>query len=173
MSAVATLLSSRAADCHAVELYRRHAYANRHALPFFAAGAHAFVELEIVAHHRDVLERLGSVANQRGVAHWSGDLAVFNEVGFGRGEDELAAGDVDRAATEIHRIQATLYAADDVFGSVFASQHVGVRHARHGNLLIAFAPAVAGVRHIHQARRELVAEVGLEDAVFDQHRFLR
>ena len=39
-------------------------------------------------------------------------------------------------------------------------------------MLVAFAAAVAGVGHAHEAGGELVAEVALEDAVFDEHGFL-
>ena len=58
-------LPSRAAHRHPVQLHRRHAHAHRHALAVFAAGADAFVELQVVAHHRHVLQRLGPVADQR------------------------------------------------------------------------------------------------------------
>ena len=39
-------------------------------------------------------------------------------------------------------------------------------------MLVAFAASVAGVCHAHEPRGKLVAEVALEDAVFDQHGFL-
>ena len=48
----------RAPDRHAIDLHRRDADADRHALPFLPAHADAFVELQIVAHHAYVLERL-------------------------------------------------------------------------------------------------------------------
>ena len=54
------------------------------------------------------------------------------------------------------------------FGSVVAIEHVGVGHARHGDVLVAFAASVAGVGHAHQAGGELVAEVALKNAVFDE-----
>ena len=61
---------------------------------------------------------------------------------------------------------------DDVFGQVFAVQHVGVGHAGHGDGLVAFAAAAAGGGSAHEARGELVAEVALEDSVFDEDVFL-
>ena len=58
-------------------------------------------------------------------------------------------------------------------GIVLPGQHVGVGHARHGDVLVAFAAAVAGVGHAHQARGKLVAQISLQDSVFDEHGFLR
>ena len=58
-------------------------------------------------------------------------------------------------------------------GSSSPGEHVGVGHARHGNVLVALAAAVAGVGDAHQPRRKLVAEIALQDAVLDQHGFLR
>ncbi len=56
---------------------------------------------------------------------------------------------------------------------VLPGEHVGVGHARHGNVLVAFATAVAGVGHAHQAGGELVAQVSLQNSVLDQDRVLR
>ena len=56
------------ADGHFVELDGGHADADGDALAVFAAGADAFVQLEIVAHHGDVFEGLGAVADQGCVA---------------------------------------------------------------------------------------------------------
>src|ERR1035438_6331525 len=61
-------LRSFDAHGHLVQLDGGHADADGDGLAVFAAGADAFVELEIVAHHRHVLQRLGTVAYQRGVA---------------------------------------------------------------------------------------------------------
>ena len=58
-------------------------------------------------------------------------------------------------------------------GIVLPRQHVGVGHARHGNVLIAFAASVAGVGQAHQLRRKFVAEISLQNSIFDQHGFLR
>ena len=97
-------------------------------------------------------------------------LAVFDQVGLRRGEHKFAVGDVDLAAAEIHRVDAILHGANDVFGIVLPGEHVGVGHARHGNVLVAFAAAVAGVGHAHQAGGKLVAQISLENSVFDQDR---
>ena len=63
-----------------------------------------------------------------------------------------------------------LHRADDVFGRILAGQHVGVRHARHGDVLVTLAASVAGVWQTHQFGREPVAEITLENSLFDQHR---
>ena len=110
--------SSRSSHGHAVDLDGRDADADRHALPFLAADADAFVELEIVAHHADVLQRFRTVADQRGVAHRPRDLAVLDQVAFGRGEDEIAAGDIHLAAAEVRAVEALRDGADDLFGSL-------------------------------------------------------
>ena len=75
-------------------------------------------------------------------------------------------------AAKIDRVQATLHASNNVLRRVVAGQHVRVGHPRHGNLLIALPPPVAGARNPHQPRAQLVAEIALQDAVFDQHRLL-
>ena len=161
------------ADDHAVELDGGHADTDRHALAFLAAGADAFIEPQVVAHHRDILQRLGAVADQRSVLYRRGDLAIFDQVGLAGGEDEFAVGDVHLAAAEVHRVEAALHRAQDVLRRILTGQHVGVGHARHRDSLIAFAAAVAGLRNAHQPRREFVAHVALENAVFDENRFLR
>src|SRR4029077_3980319 len=72
------------------------------------------------------------------------------------------------AATEVHGVHTVLDRADDIFGIVLPGEHVSVGHARHGNVLVAFATAVTGVSHSHQEGRELVAEVSLQNSIFDQ-----
>ena len=44
---------------------------------------------------------------------------------------------------------------------VFAGQHVGVSHARHGNVLVTFAAPVARIGKAHQFGRKLVTEISL------------
>ena len=55
------LLPSRSTDGHFVELDGGHTDADGDGLAVFAAGADAFVELEVVAYHRDVLEGFGAI----------------------------------------------------------------------------------------------------------------
>ena len=62
--------------------------------------------------------------------------------------------------------------ADDVLWTVFARQHVRVRHTRHGNVLVALAASVAGVGNPHEACREFVAEIALQNSLFNEHSFL-
>src|SRR6266403_1773751 len=138
-------------------------------LSVFATGPDAFVEFQIVAHHGDAREHVRAIADQRGAFDGGGDVAVFDEIGLGGGEDEFSAGDVHLAATEVYGVHAMLDRTDDVFRIVLPRQHVGVGHARHGNVFVAFATTVAGVGHAHQAGRELIAQVSLQDAVLDEY----
>ncbi len=147
--------------------------ADGHALAFLAAGADAFIEAQIVADHRDILERLGAVADERCVLDRRGDFAVFDEIGLAGGEDELAVGDVHLTAAEVDGVEAALDRAKNVFRRIVAGEHVGVGHARHGDGLIALAAAVAGLRNAHEARGELVAHVALQNSVLDEDGFLR
>jgi hypothetical protein len=63
--------------------------------------------------------------------------------------------------------------AQNVFGRVVAGQHVGVGHARHGDVTDSSRGGRAGVGRAHQPRGELVGEVAAQHAAFDQHRLLR
>src|ERR1022692_2422420 len=104
----------RAPHGHAIDLNRRNPHAHRHALAFLAAYADAFVQAQVVPHHADVFQGLGSVPDQRGVAHGTGELTIFDEVTLGRREDEVSAGDVHLAAAEIHAVEALRYRPDDI-----------------------------------------------------------
>src|SRR5512146_2871482 len=150
---------SGAADGEAVDLEGRDADADGDGLAVFAAGAYAFVEFEIVADHAYARQNVGAVADQGRILHRRRNLAVLDEVRFGGREDEFAVGNVDLAAAEVHGVEAALHRAQDVLGRIFAAEHVGVRHARHGNVLVAFASAVAGVAHVHETRGVLVGQV--------------
>jgi hypothetical protein len=74
------------------------------------------------------------------------DLAVLDQVGLARREHELAAGDVDLAAAEVHGVEAPPTERMISSGSCGPGQHVGVRHARHRRVREGLAPAVAGRR---------------------------
>src|SRR4029077_20723972 len=101
------------------------------------------------------------------------DFTVFDEVSLRCRENKLAIGDVHLTAAEVYGKEPALYRLDDVVRIVLASQHVRVRHARHGDMFIALAPSVASIRDPHQARRELVADIALENSILDQCRVLR
>src|SRR5579864_960844 len=103
------LSSRRAAHGHAVQLQRGDANAHRHRLSIFTAGANAFIELKIVAHHGNFCQRVRTVANQRAVLQRRGYMAVFNHVSLRRGEDKLAVGNVHLSAAKVHRVNAALY----------------------------------------------------------------
>jgi hypothetical protein len=64
--------------------------ADRNALPLLAAGAHARVELHVVADHLDAGQSIRTVADQHGALDRRANLAVFDLIGLGAGEDELS-----------------------------------------------------------------------------------
>ena len=98
---------------------------------------------------------------------------ALDPVRLARREHELAARDVDLAAAEGHRVEAAVDRAHDVVGIVLAREHEGVGHARHRQVRVALAAAVAGRRHAHQPRVQPVLQVAAQDAVLDQHGALR
>ena len=169
----ADIFLCRAADGEAIDLDGRDADAHGHGLSVFPAGAYAFVEFQIVAHHGNASQNIGAVANQSCAFDRGGDPAIFDHVGLGSGEHKLSVGDVHLAAAEIYCVNAMLDRSNDVARIVFASQHVGVGHARHGDVLVTFAASVAGVRHAHQLGGKFVTQISLQNAFFDQHGVLR
>ena len=82
------------ADGQAVNFQRGNADSDGHGLSVFAAGADAFIEFQVVAHHGDASEDVGAVADQRGALDGGGDEAVLDQIGLGVGEDKYSAGDV-------------------------------------------------------------------------------
>ena len=56
---------------------------------------------------------------------------------------------------------------------ILAREHVGVGHARHGNVLVAFPASVPRIGNAHQPGRKLVAQIALQNSLFNQHRLLR
>src|ERR1035437_1427007 len=147
-------LSSSAPHCHLVELDGWHAYADGDGLAVLSAGSYAFVHFQVGPDHRDVFQCFGAVTDQGCVAHWGCHFAVFDEICLGGGKDELAVGDVNLTATEVDGVEAALDAPNNVLGCIVAGEHVSVGHARHGDGLVAFAAAGAGVGHAHQPRGE-------------------
>src|SRR5215472_13932737 len=100
-------------------------------LALLAADSDAFVKLEIMAHHADVFESLGSVADERGAADGPGELSVFDQVALRSGEDEIAAGDIHLASAESGAVDPFRHAADNFFGIAISREHIGIGHARH------------------------------------------
>src|SRR5512134_3796806 len=97
---------SRTSDSESFDAKRRLANADRHALAVLAAGADAQVEFHVVADHLHSGQGVGTVADQRGSLDEGSDAAVFDQVGLGRGEQELAVGDVDLATAEVGGIKS-------------------------------------------------------------------
>ena len=102
-----------------------------------------------------------------------GDPAILDHVGFRSGKHEFSAGDVHLSAAEIHRVQTVLHRCDNFLRVLVAVQHVGVGHARHGQMRKGFTACVARYRHAHQPRVECVLQITFEDTVLDQRGALR
>src|SRR5699024_7957245 len=151
-----------------VDTQRRLADADRYALAVLAAHADAGVQRQVVADHGYAVQYVGAVADQRRALDWRADFAIFDAVGLGGREHEIAGSDVDRAAGKVDGVNAVVDGGDDGFGGVLAGAHVGVGHARHDGVGIGFAPRVAGRRHAHQPRVVLVLHVTDQRAVLDQ-----
>src|SRR5262249_51590926 len=150
------------------DLHRWNADAHRHVLAFLAADTYTLVKLQVVADHADVLQRLGSVADERSALHGPRELAVLDQVTLGSLEYEIPAGDVDLASAERRAVDAFRHAADDLLRIALPREHVGVGHARHGDVLVALAPAAAGGSRFRQPARKLVGEIPAQNAVLDQ-----
>src|SRR5215469_2694683 len=146
-------------DREPVDLDSRNPHPDWHRLPIFSASTNPLVELEIISDHRYTSERIRTVANQRRALNRSGDTSVLDQVSLRRGENKLPIRDVHLPATEIHRINSALDRSQNVLGIILACQHVSVRHARHGDVLVALTPPVAGIGNAHQLRRKFVAEI--------------
>ena len=123
-----------------------------------------------MADARDLREDVRPVADERGAEDGRADPPVLDQVGLGRGEDELAARDVHLPAAEVLRVEAARHRAHDLVGVVLAGEHEGVGHARQRDGGVALAAAVAGRRHLHEAAVQPVLQVAAQDAVLDQHR---
>ena len=113
-----------------------------HALAVLAARARR-AHGEVVADGVDVLEHLGTVADEVGVAHRLGDLAVLDQVRLGHPEDEVAGGGVDLTAAELRDVDAVGRLADDLVGIVGAVDQERVGHPHHRQVPVGLAAAVA------------------------------
>src|SRR5271154_1173173 len=102
------------ADSQAINFNGRDADADGNRLPVFAAGADAFIELQIVADHRNSGQDVWSVADQSCAFDQGSDLPIFDEICLGRREDKFSVGDVDLPAAEIHRVDTIFHGANDV-----------------------------------------------------------
>src|SRR4029079_4225525 len=104
--------SGGAPDREPVDQKRGLADASRDALPALVTDADALVEREVVADALDPREDGRPVADQSRALDRLGDLAAADPIGFGAGENEFAAGDVDLPAAEALGVDAVLHAAD-------------------------------------------------------------
>src|SRR5439155_18827464 len=142
-----------AAHGEPVHLDCRNADADGNGLAILATSADTFIQPQVVADHGDAGQHVRTIADQGCAFDGGGDLSVFDHVGFGRREDELAIRDIDLAASEVHGIHTAFHGTNNVFGIVLARQHVGVGHTRHGDVLVALAAYIAGVGDAHQPCR--------------------
>src|SRR5207302_1456671 len=130
-------------DGEPVHFNGRNADTHWNSLAVFAAGANAFIELQIIANHGHPGQHVRPVPDQRSAFDRGGNNAVFDQIGLGRREHKFPVGDVDLPATEVDRVDATFHGADDVLRVIVSGQQVSVRHARHGNVLVAFATPIS------------------------------
>src|SRR6185503_1273912 len=70
----------RAADGNFIDSYRRQSDADRHGLPFLPTGADPFVQLQIMADHRDLRQNLRPTPNQCRSFDRLGHLSVFDQI---------------------------------------------------------------------------------------------
>src|SRR5512145_1697573 len=107
-------LAARAADRdRAIDLDRRLPKAHRHALSVLPTCPAADGELEIVAHHRHVFERLRPVADEVDVLDRRRELAVLDQVAGGDVEAEIAGADLHLTVGEVHGVDPLLHRLDD------------------------------------------------------------
>src|SRR4029077_16739528 len=71
---------ARAADRYTVDSNRWQTDAHRHRLPVLAAGPDSHIEREVVAHHRDAGQHVGTIADKRRAFHRAGHFPVFDQV---------------------------------------------------------------------------------------------
>src|SRR5437762_9561681 len=111
--------SSRSSHGHPVDFDGRDAYPHRHALAFLAAHSDAFIEMQVVAHHADVLQRFRPVADETGVAHRARQLTTLDEITFRSRKDEVAAGNIHLPAAEIRAVEALRHRPDNLLRVAF------------------------------------------------------
>jgi len=93
------------------------AHPHRHALAFLAADAHAFVQPQVVAHHADVLERLGTIAMSVALRTGRVSLPILDEVALGGREDRSCRWwIIQPGRRRIHAVESLGNRADNVFG---------------------------------------------------------
>ena len=98
-----------AANGDLVDLEGGLADADGDALPFFTTDANAGVEGEIITDHRDLVHGGRAVADKGGAFDWLGHFAIFDQVGFAGGEDELTGGNVYLASAKVDGVEAFVY----------------------------------------------------------------
>src|SRR5207248_314465 len=126
------------------------------------------IEFHVIANHAHAMQIGRSITDKHGPFERRPELAIIDPIGLGHLEHIFAGSDVHLPAAEAHSINPVLYRGDDLAGLAFASEHVGIGHARHGNMSVALTPAISGRPHLHQTRVLAVLHVAHENSVLDQ-----
>ena len=116
----------------------------------------------------DASEHLRAVADQVALTDRVGDLAVFDQVGLGHAENEIAGGGVDLPSAELRHVHTGVGVGDDRLGVVVTGGDVGVGHPHHREVLVALAAAVSRGQTTLLAGPELVPHVVGEHTVLNQ-----
>src|SRR2546429_4571499 len=143
-------LLRRAADRQAINFYCRNTNADGYGLAVFSAGTNTFIEFEIVADHGDPRQHIWAVADQSSALNRRRDLAIFDEISFRSRKHEFSIRDVDLPASEVHGVKPAFHRTHDVVRVIFTREHIGISHARHGDMLVTLAASVAGIGNAHQ-----------------------
>jgi hypothetical protein len=72
-------------------------------------------------------------------------------------------------AAEIGGEDAVLHRRENFRRVAVAREHISIGHARHRNVSVALAAAIAGRLHVHQSRVLPILHVADENAILDQH----
>src|SRR5262245_41691835 len=86
---------------------------NGYGLAVLATNSNPVIELQIVADSCDLTQHSWSIADQRRALHRRRNVTVFDEVGLAGRKNELTAGDIDLAATELDGVQTLFHGLDD------------------------------------------------------------
>src|SRR4029078_3704592 len=141
--AIFSPLSLCPADGDLIDLDGRHSNSDGDRLTILPARPYTLIQFQVVTYHRDAGQNFRPISDQRGPFHGPSHLAVLNQIGFAGGEDEFSIGDIDLPAAERQRVQPFFHGAQYIVGVRFTGQHERIGHARQGNTLKIFAPAIA------------------------------
>ena len=125
--------------------------------------------VEVVADAGELLQHVRAAAAEGGVLHGVLGHAPLHPVALGDLEDEVARDGVHLAAAHALHQQAPVQVPQDGLGGLGAGGQEGVPHAGDGQVPVALAAAVARGLGAHLQAGLPGLEVGLQDAVLDEH----